>query len=350
MSDQHQTQPIPTDAMMELMSPDGYYSYLKIDKTKSIVEYADQVKKSYRKLSLKHHPDKATGDADTFRLLNRAHKVLTNPKLKQQYDILGMDLHEEAGEGESDGTSNSTDEAKPEQTASEGIIQEIASQALTGVLQLGVRTSKYILRYRYDLIILFADRLLSNSFLTLFSAAMLCIVSLLVVRTKWLMIPALGFLTFLVYSMHKTAQYTPLDMTGPFILSSGLLLMYSACSWSDGVDGFFRYWMGESIIIAMFSLNSLPPNLKTPPVGVAIIVAAILLALWFRGRFWNYGIVIGLELFLALFIALAFPVMEMLLEAILQEKLKKVGDMVRTHHAQMERYYQSKQSWFKFLV
>ena len=102
--------------------------------------------------------------------------------------------------------------------------------------------------------------------------------------------------------------------------------------------------MGESIIIAMFSLNSLPPNLKTPPVGVAIIVAAILLALWFRGRFWNYGIVIGLELFLALFIALAFPVMEMLLEAILQEKLKKVGDMVRTHHAQMERYYQSKQS------
>ena len=143
MSDHPPQQQIPTDAMMELMSPDGYYSYLKIDKTKSIAEYADQVKKSYRKLSLKHHPDKATGDADTFRLLNRAHKVLTNPKLKQQYDILGMDLHEEAGEtSDSDGTSNSTDEAKPEQTASEGIIQEIASQALTGVLQLGVRTSE----------------------------------------------------------------------------------------------------------------------------------------------------------------------------------------------------------------
>ena len=133
--------------MMELMSPDGYYSYLKIDKTKSIADYADQVKKSYRKLSLKHHPDKATGDADTFRLLNRAHKVLTNPKLKQQYDILGMDLHEEEGDSSSNSTTTEGggQSKQQEQTASEGIIQEIASQALTGVLQLGVRTSECIL-------------------------------------------------------------------------------------------------------------------------------------------------------------------------------------------------------------
>ena len=32
---------------------------------------------------------------DTFRLLNRAQKVLLEPKLKAQYDILGMDLDDE---------------------------------------------------------------------------------------------------------------------------------------------------------------------------------------------------------------------------------------------------------------
>ena len=92
----------------------------------------------------------------------------------------------------------------------------------------------------------------------------------------------------------------------------------------------------------MFTLNSLGVPNKTVPIIAAVGVFSALAALWFRGKFWNYAIVIGLELFLAVFIALAFPIMEMVLEAILNDKLKKVGDKVRAHHAQMERYYQSK--------
>jgi hypothetical protein len=64
-----------------------------------------------------------------------------------------------------------------------------------------------------------------------------------------------------------------------------------------------------------------------------------LAAWWFRGTLWNYIILLGLELFVALFIAVSFPIFEMILEAIVNDKLKKVGDKVRAQHAYMERYY-----------
>ena len=115
----------PSEALIALLSPDGYYTYLGVKKpaptsasehgaaplsTPSSSSAAaaddpsidtDAVKKQYRKLSLKHHPDRG-GDADTFRMLNRAQKVLTNPKLRQQYDILGIDLDDDEVEMQHD--------------------------------------------------------------------------------------------------------------------------------------------------------------------------------------------------------------------------------------------------------
>jgi hypothetical protein len=67
-------------------------------------------------------------------------------------------------------------------------------------------------------------------------------------------------------------------------------------------------------------------------------------ALWFRGKVWNYLVVIGLEVFFAIFIAVSFPVFEMILDAILNDKLKKVGDKIRAQHRVMERYYQQQNS------
>ena len=75
---------MPTEAMIKLMAPDGYYSYLGIQKSAKGEVDEDVIKKNYRKLSLRHHPDKG-GDADTFRVLNRAQKVLKTPKLREQY-------------------------------------------------------------------------------------------------------------------------------------------------------------------------------------------------------------------------------------------------------------------------
>ena len=89
--------------------------------------------------STKHHPDKPGGDVDTFRTLKRAQTVLSNPKLRQQYDILGLDLDDD--EVEQNNSSGDNEDDAGAQTTTQGIIQDIASAALTTVLQFGVRTS-----------------------------------------------------------------------------------------------------------------------------------------------------------------------------------------------------------------
>jgi hypothetical protein len=127
--------------------------------------------------------------------------------------------------------------------------------------------------------------------------------------------------------------------------------MYQASSgsWSyadeDGNkrNNWLLYWVGESTLVCMFTYNSFATTQQVSTLLLAGITAfGVLAALWFRGSFWNYVIVIGLEIFLALFIAVSFPVFEMILEAILNDKLKKVGDKVRAHHEYMERYYRNK--------
>jgi hypothetical protein len=63
-----------------------------------------------------------------------------------QYDILGVDLDDDeveqnGGGGGGGGAEDENGEGGPEpQTTSQGIVQEIASLALTSVLQLVVRT------------------------------------------------------------------------------------------------------------------------------------------------------------------------------------------------------------------
>ena len=147
----------PSDALMQLLAPDGYYTYLGIPKNAVPVEPTagtaneernplqnnattnqidvDLVKKNYRKLSLKHHPDKRGGDVDTFRVLNRAQRVLMNPKLRQQYDILGIDLDDDEEEHKEEESA-----AHEDQSTAQGIVQEIAGMALAGIIQLAVRT------------------------------------------------------------------------------------------------------------------------------------------------------------------------------------------------------------------
>ena len=45
----------------------------------------DDIKKSYRKLASKHHPDKG-GDTATFQKLEEAYRILSDPQQRQQYD------------------------------------------------------------------------------------------------------------------------------------------------------------------------------------------------------------------------------------------------------------------------
>lgn len=65
-----------------------YYKILGIDKKASPAE----VKKAYRVLAVKHHPDKNPGNKDAeekFKLANEANEVLSNPDKRKKYDELG---------------------------------------------------------------------------------------------------------------------------------------------------------------------------------------------------------------------------------------------------------------------
>ncbi len=65
-----------------------YYKILEIDKKATPAE----VKRAYRTLAKKNHPDKNLGDKkaeERFKLVNEANEVLGNPEKRKQYDELG---------------------------------------------------------------------------------------------------------------------------------------------------------------------------------------------------------------------------------------------------------------------
>ncbi len=64
-------------------SPD-YYKTLGVPRTAS----ADEIKKAFRKLARKHHPD-AGGDEAKFKEINEAYEVLSDDKKRELYDQYG---------------------------------------------------------------------------------------------------------------------------------------------------------------------------------------------------------------------------------------------------------------------
>ncbi|PLW49542.1 hypothetical protein PCANC_09014 [Puccinia coronata f. sp. avenae] len=64
--------------------PKGYYRALGLQKGATGAE----IKKAFRALSLKHHPDKG-GKTELFQSINQAHSVLSNADLRTKYDLTG---------------------------------------------------------------------------------------------------------------------------------------------------------------------------------------------------------------------------------------------------------------------
>lgn len=72
-----------------------YYKILGVDKNAS----QEEIKKAFRKLAHKYHPDKEGGDEQKFKEVNEAYQVLGNPQKRKQYDQFGATFDDQGGFG-----------------------------------------------------------------------------------------------------------------------------------------------------------------------------------------------------------------------------------------------------------
>lgn len=344
------TETSSASALQTLLSPDGYYTYLKIphmDKKKVSVASSflggnkeaeankedevdiELVKKNYRRLSLRHHPDRRGGDAETFRVLTRAKRVLTTPKLRKEYDLLGLDLdddeeNEDHQEGAADDNSKKdkidkqdrNDESEGSSTP-ETVMSHLASATLASILQAVVRT------------------------------AMMAIASTLICRYKILMIPGILFLCFISYRTIKAAQITnppgtigTYEKVAPIGISFSLYLMHIGRDFPDKPWS-WTFWLGEAAVMTFFFLNSMPSYSGAS--AVAFSIGSVFLTLILRGKIWRYALIVCIEAGLAFIAVLAFPIMEMIFEEIMNEKLRKIGEKIRAQSKHVEKLYKQQQ-------
>jgi molecular chaperone DnaJ len=78
------------------MTKRDYYEVLEIERTAG----HDEIKRAYRKLALKYHPDRNTGDKeaeDRFKEAAEAYEVLSDPEKRQLYDRFGHEGLQQTG-------------------------------------------------------------------------------------------------------------------------------------------------------------------------------------------------------------------------------------------------------------
>ena len=71
-----------------------YYELLGVEKNAN----GNDIKKSYRKLAMKHHPDKG-GDPEHFKEITKAYEVLSDDDKRRLYDRGGEEAVEQGGGG-----------------------------------------------------------------------------------------------------------------------------------------------------------------------------------------------------------------------------------------------------------
>jgi len=185
---------------------------------------------------------------------------------------------------------------------------------------------------------------------------------------------AIGALTFLTAKMYSAVKKTLgpdikpnfatlKEALSPMVIALGVFCMYRgrrflvASSLGDADNGVvgdstataeleyldwtWTFLIGETIVMTCFFSNSFE-NRPTKLLLIPFTIVSILFSLWLRGRFWRYATILGFEGIIAIFVVLAFPIMEMILESIVDEKMRKVGEKIRAHDVRMKELLKRK--------
>jgi hypothetical protein len=182
--------------------------------------------------------------------------------------------------------------------------------------------------------------------------AMMAITSVFLVRYKYLALMGILFLLYTASQIKRASSTNPtivtsFDIYSPILIASGVAIMYVGRGDEESNYWTKTFWTGEALIMTMFCLNTLAakessalrPNLA---LGIGVYILFAIVALIVRGKGWRYLTLLGIEMIFALAAVLIFPIMEMILDEIMNEKMRKIGDRVRLYHKQMEESYQQK--------
>ena len=92
-----------------------YYEILEVTREATDTE----IKKSYRRLAVKYHPDKNPGNAEAeehFKQISQAYSVLSDPQKRQMYDQYGEEAFTHGGAGAGCGMPDSNSAEKKSKT------------------------------------------------------------------------------------------------------------------------------------------------------------------------------------------------------------------------------------------
>ena len=132
------------------MAKEDYYATLGIDRDAD----ASEIKKAYRKLAMKYHPDKNPGDVAAekkFKELNEANDVLSDDEKRAAYDRFGHAAFEQGGTGSTGGFGGFSD-----------IFDEMFGDAFTGGGRRNARQSGRGSDLRYNMEVTLAQAYAGN--------------------------------------------------------------------------------------------------------------------------------------------------------------------------------------------